>query len=140
MITYRRFLPKDCESVLNFWAGIDGVHLHENGEDTPEAVCAYLERNDGFSFIGEESGTLVGAVLCGHDGRRGFIHHLAVAKKFRHNGIGKELIRLSLEKLREAGIHKCALFVLKENAAGMAFYEATGWTEETIVNTYSKII
>lgn len=98
-IGYRPFLRTDCDEVINLWSKIEGIYLHSNGEDSVEGIKAYLDRNPGFSFVAEHQGHIIGAVLCGHDGRRGFIHHLAVHKNYQRKNIGKTLLTMSLEQL-----------------------------------------
>ena len=70
---------------------------------------------------------MVGAVLCGHDGRRGYLHHLAVATSHRRRGIGRELVERCMDGLRREGIAKCHLMVYHHNAAGQAFWRSIGW-------------
>lgn len=137
---YITFQKQHCEEVLKFWSHIPGIHLHDNGEDSVEGIQAYLNRNEGFSFIAKDEGKIVGAIMCGHDGRRGLIHHLAVDTNYRRQGIGTRLLTMALNQLKEAGITKCALFVLKDNQAGEAFYQSQGWKEEDIVKIYACIL
>ncbi|VBB05691.1 acyl-coa n-acyltransferase [Lucifera butyrica] len=139
-VTYYSFRKEDCQEVLNLWLNIPGIHLHSNGEDSIEGIAAYLERNQGCSFVAKYDGKIIGAVMCGHDGRRGFIHHLAVDNKFRRMEIGKTLVQISLEQLRKVSIKKCALFVLKENTEAENFYKSLQWQEEDIVKIYAKIL
>lgn len=139
-VTYRAMTDEDCREVLEFWANTPGVQLHRNGDDTVEGITAYLARNPGFSFVAVHEGRIVGAILCGHDGRRGLIHHLAVDSRFRRAGIGKRLLRLAVEQLRTCGIRKSLLFVLKENDIGEAFYKSLYWKEEDGFKVYGKAI
>lgn len=78
--------------------------MHSNGEDSIYGITAYLERNPGFSFVAKYNGKIIGAVMCGHDGRRGLLHHLAVDNQFRKMGIGKTLLQMSLEQLGKINI------------------------------------
>jgi Acetyltransferases len=140
MITYQTFCNEDCKDVLEFWSNIPGIHLHSNGEDSIDGIISFLVRNPGLSFIVKEDDKIIGAILCGHDGRRGLIHHLAVEKQYRRLGIGRKLMQMSLEQLKVIGIKKCALFVLKENEAGEAFYQSLEWKEEDIVKIFAKVL
>lgn len=139
-IEYSLFEKEDCIEVLNFWRNIDGIYLHQNGEDSEEGITAYLDRNPGLSFIAKSEDKIVGAILCGHDGRRGFIHHLAVHQNYRKQNIGNHLMEMSLSKLKEVGIRKCVLFVLKENPEAESFYKHLNWQKETIINMYSQLL
>ena len=130
-IVYRRLL---------FWKCLDGVHLHNNGEETVEEISKYLDRNPGLSYVAVSNGNIVGAILCGHDGRRGYMNHLGVSQQYRNCGIGKHLIKLAEEQLKKIGIKKEALFVLCENKAAQSFYEHICWKEESMIKVYGKLI
>jgi N-acetylglutamate synthase len=125
----RPFRVKDCDAVIALWRRTEGVGLNES--DTPRAIAAYLRRNTRLSFVAEKDGRIIGAVLCGHDGRRGYLHHLAVSKRHRRRGIGRQLVNACLTKLRKAGIPKCNIFIFANNAAGMKFWAHTGWSLRT---------
>ena len=128
-IIVRAFRIEDYDAVIALWRRTEGVGLNES--DTRPAIAAYLRRNPRFSFVAEKDGRIVGAVLCGHDGRRGYLHHLAVAKRHRQRGIGRQLVNACLAKLRKAGIQKCNIFIFANNAAGMKFWAHTGWKLRT---------
>jgi ribosomal protein S18 acetylase RimI-like enzyme len=127
----------DYAEVYDLWAATEGVGL--SSADAPEAIAAYLARNPGMSFVAREaSGALVGAVLCGHDGRRGFLHHLAVRPECRGQGAGRALVERCLAALSAEGIEKCHIFVYRGNQAGRAFWEKLGWDERTTLVIMSK--
>ncbi len=115
----------DYEGFAALLAGMGGVRLR--GADSREGVAKYLARNPGHSFVAEAGGRVVGCLLAGHDGRRGYLHHLAVAPAHRNRGLGGALVERALEKLREAGIEKMHADVLPENADGLAFWLKRGW-------------
>jgi N-acetylglutamate synthase len=115
----------DCEEVIEFWRGQTGVGMNET--DTPEAVARYLSRNPGMSFIARDGKQVTAAVLCGHDGRRGYLHHLAVATTHRRQGIGSRLVRRCLDRLREEQIPKCNIFLFADNTEGERFWRAAGF-------------
>lgn len=140
VIEYRIMQNSDIKEVLLFWEKIDGVHLHNNGEETYEAICSYLQRNPNLSFVAVCESEIVGAVMCGHDGRRGYLNHLGVSSEYRRKGIAKELLSRVESELIKAGIKKEALFVLCNNTSAQEFYEHIGWKEESIVKVYAKII
>lgn len=121
----RPFRLADYDEVLRVWKRTEGVGLNES--DTRPAIATFLRRNPGLSFVAVKQGRIVGAVLCGHDGRRGYLHHLAVAKRHRKQGVGLRLVNACLAKLRASGIHKCNLFVFAGHAAGMSFWKHHGW-------------
>lgn len=117
---------KDFDEVTALWRATEGVGLSES--DSHENTVIYLKHNRGLSQVARlENGKLVGAMLCGHDGRRGYLHHLAVAKDFRGQGIGTQIVLRCLEKLNRLGIVKCNIFVYANNAGGKAFWKHLGW-------------
>ncbi len=124
-ISIRPMTIADYEEALALWQGSEGVGL--SAADSREAIAAYLQRNPDLSMVVFVGASLVGAVLCGHDGRRGFIHHLAVAPAYRRRGIGSALVQSCLAKLRALGIGKCHLFVFHANESAQAFWRAQGW-------------
>ena len=125
----RHFRIEDFDAVIALWRRTEGVGLNES--DTRLAITAFLRRNPRLSFVAEQGGRIIGAVLCGHDGRRGYLHHLAVSKRHRRRGIGRLLVNACLAKLRKAGIQKCNIFIFANNAAGMKFWTHTGWSLRT---------
>ena len=127
--TVRLFRIEDYDGVIALWRRTEGVGLNES--DTRRAIAAYLRRNPRLSFVAEQNGRIIGAVLCGHDGRRGYLHHLAVSKRHRLRSIGRQLVNACLAKLRKAGIQKCNIFIFASNAAGMKFWTHTGWSLRT---------
>jgi putative acetyltransferase len=131
------FTAADITEALALWRRTEGLGL---GGDTPEVLAVYLARNPRLSFVARDGGVLVGAVLCGHDGRRGYLHHLAVAADFRGRGLGRRLADHCLEALLAAGIDKCHLFVKTTNHSGQAFWQATGWLPRTDLVLMSKDI
>ena len=117
----RQMKADDVPHALAFWASFEGVQLNEG--DTLEDVSRFLERNPGMSFVAIEAGRIAGAVMAGHDGRRGFMYHLAVAEPYRGRGIGRGLVGEALRALRAAGISKSHVMVFRTNAAGNAFWD-----------------
>jgi ribosomal protein S18 acetylase RimI-like enzyme len=130
---------KNCEEVLSLWQSSEGVGLDKDA-DTKERIGIYLQRNPGLSFAACEKGKVIGAVLCGHDGRRGYLHHLTVAEAHRKKGIGTALVDKVILKLQMLGIRKCNIFVFANNPAGQEFWKRSGWTERTDLKVMSQNI
>jgi ribosomal protein S18 acetylase RimI-like enzyme len=124
-----RFQPMevgDLAEVIQFWRGMEGIGLSES--DSYSALSAYLRRNPGLSWVvRNRDREVIGAVLCGHDGRRGTLHHLAVAREYRRKGIGRALAERCLSSLRQLKILKCNLFLFSNNPEGEAFWKQIGW-------------
>jgi putative acetyltransferase len=123
--TIRSMTIADFEAVLRLWQATEGVGLNES--DEREAIASFLARNCGLSRVALDGSDIVGAVLCGHDGRRGYLHHLAVARTHRQLGLGKALVEACLAALSQLGIPKCNLFLFADNTAGEAFWRHNGW-------------
>jgi ribosomal protein S18 acetylase RimI-like enzyme len=133
----RGFRVEDHAAALRLWETSDGVGL--GSSDTLEAVTQFLERNPGLSLVAVEGDVLVGTILCGHDGRRGFIHHLAVAPAYRRRGLGRVLVSGALAALRAAHITKCHLLVFHENVSGRQFWKHIGAEERVTLSTFSMV-
>lgn len=131
MVEIRPFHSADYDEVTTLWSHTEGLTLRE--ADSREAIASYLARNPGLSFVAREGGRLVGAVLAGTDGRRGYLQHLAVAPSHRGRGLGRALAERSVEALGLLGIAKCHLMIRAENAQAKAFWEHLGWTERADV-------
>lgn len=127
MTTIRVMNRADYDRVYDLWINTPGMGLNTL-DDSREGIEKYLQRNPGTCFVAECDGKIVGAVLAGHDGRRGFIYHTAVLPAFRKQGIAKALVRNVLEALENEGIHKAALVVFRKNALGNAFWEKLGFS------------
>jgi ribosomal protein S18 acetylase RimI-like enzyme len=128
----------DIESALALWRRTEGMGLSD--VDTPDRIAAYLARNPGLSVVAELDGAVVGAALCGHDGRRGYLHHVAVDKDCRRRGLGRTLVQSCLDALGREGITRCHLFVYASNAAGIAFWEHAGWRQRDDLAIFSRDI
>src|SRR5207247_6040820 len=98
---------------------------------------AYLNRNPGLSFVAMNRDKFVGVLLAGHDGRRGYLQHMAVDKEYRNQGIGRQLVNTCLQALQAIGIEKCHLFVLKSNTSGADFWHHLGWALRDDVQMFS---
>ncbi len=135
MITIREMDISDYQSVMLLWAETENLSLRD--ADSRENIQAYLQRNKGLSFVAINGTTLVGSVLVGTDGRRGYLQHLAVSEVCRGQGIGKKLIHEATEALAAIGISKTHLFVLNENQTAQSFYEKLGWFPRDEVRMFS---
>lgn len=127
MIITREFVIDDYDEAIALWNLAEGVEVAEG--DSREEIRAYLSRNPGLSRVTSENGTIVGAVLCGHDGRRGLIYHLAVAPAYHGKGIGRLLVRECITHLRAAGIVRALILVAGDNAGAHSFWLRIGWED-----------
>lgn len=124
----RALTADDYEAAIRLWRETPGVGLRAY-DDSREGVARFLARNPSTCFAAEAGGELVGTILCGHDGRRGAIYHLAVSEAHRRRGFGGDLVRAACGALRREGIAKANLVSYRENAAGNAFWDALGFRE-----------
>ena len=125
LVTYTEFNPSHYQAAYDLWSRTEGVGLSD--ADSECAITAYLTHHQGLSFVALAGDELIGTCLCGHDLRRGYLHHVAVDPRFRQRGIARELVRRSVHALQQAGIQKCHLFLLAENHSGRAFWQHLGW-------------
>ncbi len=129
-IELRELREADYPGVRALWERCEGVGLSDS--DAREPVAAYLARNPGMSSVAlARDGRVVGAVLCGDDGRRGYLHHLAVAPEARGLGIAAALLERCFAELAARGIPKCNALLFEDNAAGRAFWLHAGWSERS---------
>lgn len=137
MLIYREWVADDYEAAYQLWVQTEGMGLSE--ADSREEIVRYLERNPGLSQICEkEDGSIAGTALCGHDGRRGYMYHVAVSNECRGMGIGRELVTRCMDNLSKAGIAKCHLMVIGNNEQGRRFWESLGWQYRDGIALYSK--
>jgi len=127
MVTTREFRIEDYDSAIELWRRVEGVEVAEG--DSKEEIARHILRNPGVSRVAEEGAKIVGAVLCGHDGRRGLIYHLAIEPEYRRQAVGKRLVEECLNALCTAGIKRALLLVAKDNASGRAFWHRCGWED-----------
>jgi ribosomal protein S18 acetylase RimI-like enzyme len=135
----RKMNIKDYDNVYTLWLNTPGMGLN-TVDDSREGIAKYLARNPSTCFVWEENGELIGAILSGHDGRRGYICHTAVAKARQKQGIGKSLLSAAMDALEREGISKVTLFVFANNEEGNVFWERHGFNTRTDVLYRSKII
>lgn len=137
-ITIQTFTIEEYDAVYDLWARCEGVGLSES--DSREQIEMFLNRNKGTSFIAYYKDQLAGAVICGHDGRRGYIHHLAVLPENRKQGIGRVLVEKCLKRLQFINILKCHIFIFNSNSEGLKFWESIGWSFRKDIGVVSKSI
>jgi N-acetylglutamate synthase len=124
-IHIREMVIDDYSDVADLWRSVDGLGLGPS--DSREEVVHYLARNPGMSFVAWDGPQLVGTVMCGTDGRRGYLGHLAVRSSHRRRGVGTTLVEHSLAALGAIGIPRCNLFVYADNLGAIAFWKRMGW-------------
>ncbi|MCM1252579.1 MAG: GNAT family N-acetyltransferase [Clostridium sp.] len=125
----------DYDGVRSLWMTIKGFGIR-SVDDSREGVEAFLKRNPTTSVVAIEDGKIVGSILCGHDGRRGCLYHVCVAKDYRMRGIGKEMVIFCMNALKAEHINKVSLIAFTRNDIGNAFWKRIGWTKREDLNYY----
>ncbi|SKB59660.1 N-acetylglutamate synthase [Lachnospiraceae bacterium] len=131
----RTMTIKDYEGVHDLWLTIHGFSIRSI-DDSREGVQKFLDRNPATSIVAEEDGEIVGALLCGHDGRRATFYHVCVREDHRMRGIGREMVVMAMKALKKEKITKVALIAFTKNDIGNAFWKRIGWTQRTDLNYY----
>lgn len=126
---------EDYDAVRALWMTIKGFGIR-SVDDAREGVAAFLKRNPSSSVVAVEDGKIVGSILCGHDGRRGCLYHVCVAKDYRMRGIGKEMVIFCMNALKAEHINKVSLIAFTKNDIGNAFWKRIGWTKREDLNYY----
>lgn len=123
----RTMTLEDYGAVYALWLSCKGMGLNDL-DDSEYGISRFLARNPSTCFVAEEGGGIVGVILAGNDGRRGYIYHTAVSPEYRCRGIARELVSAALKALEALGISKAALVVFARNESGNAFWERLGFT------------
>lgn len=127
----------DYQQLFDLWRNTPNMGLRSL-DDSKEGVSLFLKRNPSTSFVAYEDNRLVGAILCGHDGRRGYIYHTVVLPEWRGRGIASELVDMAVEALKEEGITRVCLNVVETNEQGKAFWIRRGWEKKDFLGFYSR--
>ena len=132
----RAATPADHAALFALWRSMPGIQLR--AEDEYEPFCRYLERNPGLSLLVEAEGGPIASLLAGHDGRRGYLHHLVVAPAWRGRGLARALLAEVLARLAEQGVRKSHVFVLGAAPEALAFWRARGeWLARDDIEVFS---
>jgi ribosomal protein S18 acetylase RimI-like enzyme len=125
----------DIPQTLRLWQGMKGITLFAS--DSVDGITQYLNRNPNLSVVAWLDGQMVGALMAGHDGRRGHLHHAAVVEGCRLRGIGRAMVDWCLAKLTSEGIGRCHILVEADNVDGLAFWKHLGWESRPQVHLMS---
>lgn len=129
----------DYTNAYALWLSCPGIGLHP-ADDSREGIARFLDRNPKTCFVAEADGRLIGTIMAGNDGRRGYIYHTAVHPNYRGRGIGSALVQAAIQALERLGIGKAALVVLETNADGNVFWEKQGFTVRTDLTYRNKTL
>ena len=129
----------DYEELFELWQNTANMGLRSL-DDSKEGISCFLKRNPNTNFVVYEDGQLVGAILCGHDGRRGYIYHTVVLPDYRRRGIASSLVESAIAALQKEGITRVCLNVMETNEQGKKFWISKGWEKKHFLGFYSKSI
>ena len=139
MFTVRTMQTQDYDQVYALWMSIRGFSIRSI-DDSREGVARFLRRNPDTSVVAVADGRVVGAILCGHDGRRGCLYHVCVREEYRMHGIGKAMVVAFMNALKKEGISKVSLIAFTANDVGNAFWKQIGWTRREDLNYYDFVL
>jgi len=134
-IIIRTMTIEDYPAVKALWMTIHGFAIRSI-DDSEEGVATFLKRNPTTSVVAVDNGEVVGAILCGHDGRRGCLYHVCVREDHRLHGIGKSMVVFCMEALKQEKINKVSLIAFTANDIGNAFWKQIGWEKREDLNYY----
>lgn len=137
-VSFEEMKIDDYDEVYELWRKTANIGL--SSADQRENIGKFLEMNKELNFVCRHEGKIIGTILCGNDGRRGYIYHVTVAEGYRGRGIGRRLVEPVLERLKSEGIEKCHLFVFADNIPGNGFWSSIGWQKREDIFVYSKNI
>ncbi|MBO5372337.1 MAG: GNAT family N-acetyltransferase [Lachnospiraceae bacterium] len=133
--TIREMVIEDYPKVYDLWMSIKGFGIRSI-DDSEDGVERFIRRNPTTSIVAETDGKIVGAILCGHDGRRGCFYHVCVHESYRKHGIGKEMAVAAMKALQAERINKVCLIAFTDNEVGNRFWRSVGWTFREDLNYY----
>ena len=135
-VEIRIMKANDYSGSLSLWQSLPGLGL--SGADKEDAIQRFLEKNSKTCFVAKDGRKIIGTVLGGSDGRRGYIYHLAVYKDYQQQGLGRQLLEKCLAALKAQGLQKCHIFVISSNIEGLNFWIKFGWLLRNDILVMSK--
>lgn len=135
MIQIRVMTANDFDKVHDLWGSIQGFAIRSI-DDSREGIERFLKRNPTTSMVAQDGDKIVGAILCGHDGRRGCLYHVCVDSQYRRLGIGTQMVKACLDSLRAEQINNVTLIAFTQNEIGNSFWRHVGWAEREDLNYY----
>ena len=135
-VKIRKMETGDYSGALSLWQSLPGLGL--SGADKEDAIFRFLEKNPETCFVAQDAEKIIGTVLGGSDGRRGYLYHLSVHKDYQRLGLGRQISEKCLAALKAQGLQKCHIFVIGNNLEGLKFWEKLGWLLRNDILVMSK--
>jgi ribosomal protein S18 acetylase RimI-like enzyme len=127
---------EDYDEVYQLWKATPGMGLRSL-DDSKEGIAKFISRNPSTNFVAVENGSIIGTVLSGHDGRRGFLYHTCVKVSCQRRSTGRKLVEKVIAAMQQEGIMKLSLVCFSDNENGNQFWESLGWINREELNFYS---
>ena len=125
------------QSVIGLWTSVFGYDAPHN--DPALAIDKKLQAHDDLFFVAHVVGAVMGTIMAGYDGHRGWMYSLAVSPALRHQGIGSQLVSHAEDALIRKGCVKINLQILEANQDVIAFYTALGYSLEKRISMGKKL-
>lgn len=138
-IQIRKMREADYEKVHALWLTIKGFGIRKI-DDSREGVTRFIKRNPDTSIVAMDGEEIIGAILCGHDGRSACFYHVCVREDYRRKGIGRKMVKEAVEALAREHVNKVTLFAFTKNEVGNLFWKNAGWTKVENMNTYEFVL
>ena len=135
----KRMTIDDYEKLIEMWKNTPNMGLRSL-DDSKEGISVFLKRNPNTNYVAYDGERLIGAILSGHDGRRGYIYHTVVAPEYQKQGIASRLVDAAVAALQEEGITRVCLNIMETNEIGKQFWMHKGWEKKDFLGFYSKAI
>lgn len=135
-MTIRPYAPADEAAVIALWQA-SGLVRPQN--DPKKDIARKLRVNPEWFLVAEQDGRIVGAVMAGYEGHRGWINYLAAEPSRRRTGIGRRLMEEAEKLLRAAGCPKINLQVRPDNPDVLEFYRRIGFTVEGAISLGKRL-
>jgi len=135
-IAIQMMTTDDYQDAFQLWQSLPGLGL--SSADQKHAIAHFIDRNPNSCFVAKDGEKVIGTVLGGNDGRRGYIYHLAVQEDYQGKGLGKQLSETCIAALKSEGLQKCHIFVIKDNQKGLRFWKRLGWLLREDILVLSK--
>lgn len=133
----RLFAQLDTAEVVALWRDCGLTRSWNKPERDIQRKCSVA---DDLFLVAEQDGNVVGTVMGGYDGHRGWINYLAVSPKLRKQGLGKRLMDEVESRLLARGCPKINLQVRAGNTEVVAFYEAIGFSDDKVMSLGKRLI
>lgn len=116
----------DYSTVYQLWLMTSGMGLNDI-DDSQQGIARILQRNPTLNFVVEDNEQVIGVIIAGEDGQRGYIYHMAVHQDYRQQGIGQDLLESVLDEMRVLLITKVGFFIFQDNHIGNSFWQKMGF-------------